>query len=114
MAAHVHSVVWIRREDAGEYLEQLSGSLSRQSVTSMSEPGHRIVAGNRLNGETNRFLERFLGARAQSAQDGFDLGEGLLDRREVGRVRAARRAAGSDGLQVPGECGRLCGRSGGP
>ena len=67
-------------------LEQLSGSLSRQSVTSVGEPRHGIVAGNRLDGETNRFLERFLGARAQSAQDGFDLGEGLLDGSDVGRV----------------------------
>ena len=52
----------------------------------MSEPGHGIVWGNGLDGEANRFLERLLGARAQSAQEGFDLGEGLLDRREVGRV----------------------------
>src|SRR5215831_10744353 len=68
-------------------LEQLSGSLSRQSVPSVSEPGRGIVAGNRLDGETNGFLERLLGARSQPAQDGFDLGERLLNGREVGRVR---------------------------
>jgi hypothetical protein len=52
-------------------LEHLSGTLSRQSVASMSEPGHGIVAGNGLDGETNRLLERLLGAGAQSTQDGF-------------------------------------------
>jgi hypothetical protein len=67
-------------------LEQLSGSLSRQSVPGVGEPRRCVVAGNRLDGEANRFLERLLGAGSQSAQDGFDLGEGLLDRREVGRV----------------------------
>src|SRR5262245_12659955 len=57
-------------------LEQLSGSLSRQSVASMGEPRCCIVAGNRLDGEANRFLKRLLGAGSQSTQDGFALGEG--------------------------------------
>ena len=68
-------------------IEQLSGSLSRQSVPSVGEPRRGIVWGNRLDGKANRFLERLLGARPQSAQDGLDLGERLLDGREVGRVR---------------------------
>ena len=48
-------------------LEQLSGSMSRQSVPSVGEPRRGIVWGNRLDGEANRFLERLLGARPQSA-----------------------------------------------
>ena len=35
---------------------------------------------------THRLPERLLGAGAEPAQDGLDLGERLLDRREVGRV----------------------------
>src|SRR5262245_32925981 len=75
------------RRVAQDRLERLSDSLSRQGIPSMSEPGRRIVAGNGLDGEADRLLERLLGARAQSAQEGFDLGERLLDGSDVGRVR---------------------------
>src|SRR5262245_47699707 len=70
---------------SSETLEQLSGSLSRQSVPSMGEPRCCIVRGNRLDSEANCFLERLLGAGSQSTQDGFALGERLLDGCEVGR-----------------------------
>ncbi len=45
----------------------------------MGEPGRRIAAGNRLDGEANRFLERLLGAGAQPTSDRLELGDGLLN-----------------------------------
>ena len=67
-------------------LEQLSDRLSRKNVPGVGEPRRGVVAGNRLDGEANCFLERLLRARAQAAQDGFDLRERLLNGREVRRI----------------------------
>ncbi len=69
-----------------QILEQLSGSLSRQGVASVGEPGERILVSDRLNRHPHGLPECLLGAGAEPAQDGLDLGERLLDRREVGRV----------------------------
>jgi len=67
-------------------LEQLSGSLIRQGVTRMGEPSDGIVVGTGLDGQADRLLERVVGACTESPQERLDLGERLLDRREVGRV----------------------------
>jgi hypothetical protein len=65
-------------------LEQLSSSLSRQGVTRMGKPSDCIVVGNGLDRQAHRFLERFVGAGPKSPQYRLDLGERLLDGREIG------------------------------
>ena len=52
----------------------------------MDEPASRIVGGNGFNGQANGLLEGVLGAGAEAAQDRFELGERLLDRREIWRI----------------------------
>ena len=69
------------------HLEQLSGILSRQGVTSMGKPCRRILVSDRLNCHPHGLPECLLGAGTEPAQNGLDLGERLLDRREVRRVR---------------------------
>ena len=64
-------------------LEQLSSSFRRQGVTRVGEPRDHIVAGNAFESPVDRVLERFVDAGAQSAQPCLELGERLLDRREV-------------------------------
>src|SRR5512142_1873219 len=58
-------------------LEQLSGSLGRQSVADVGEPSHGIIGSDRLDCYLHGVPERLFGASAQSAQDGLELGEGL-------------------------------------
>ena len=68
---------------------------------------YRILAGNSLDGEADRFLERLRGTGSESAQDGLDLGECLFDRREVrrvGREEEQRAVAGLKGLANAGGC----------
>ena len=65
-------------------LEQLSGRLGRQSVASMRKPRRRILLGDGLDCHPHRLPERLLGASADPAQDGLDLGKRLFDGREVG------------------------------
>src|SRR6516225_6477318 len=67
-------------------LEQLSDSWSRQGVTGVGEPRNRIVGSDRLYCHPHGFPERLLGASAQSAQDGLELGKRLFDWRAVGGV----------------------------
>src|SRR5215813_1158157 len=67
-------------------LQQLSDSWSRQGIASMGEPRDRIIAGDRLDRYPHGLPERLLATSAEPAQNSFDLGECLLDRREIGRV----------------------------
>ena len=64
-------------------LEQLSGRLGRQSVAGVGKPRRRILLGDGLNCHPHRLPERLLGASADPAQDGLDLGKRLFDGREV-------------------------------
>ena len=67
----------------------------------MGKPGGDIVVSNGLNGQADGLLEGLLGARSQAAQQRLELGERLLDRREIGRVRRQEEqlaAAGFYGL----------------
>ena len=52
----------------------------------MGEPRDGILWGDRLDRHPHSLPERLTGASAEPAQNGFDLRECLLDRREVGRV----------------------------
>jgi hypothetical protein len=53
----------------------------------MGIPSGSIAGGNRLDSQSHRLLERFLRAGAQTAQDGLELGERLLDGVEIRGVR---------------------------
>lgn len=52
----------------------------------MGEPSSRIVAGDRRNGQMHGLLEDVLRPRPESPQDRLELGEGLLNGREVRRI----------------------------
>ncbi len=52
----------------------------------MGEPCQGIIGRDRLDRHPHGLREGLVGAGAQLAQDSLDLGECLLDRREVGRV----------------------------
>ena len=52
----------------------------------MGEPGGGIFARNGVHGQAHRLHEGLVSAGAQPAQDRLELGERLLDGREVGRV----------------------------
>src|SRR5262249_62072599 len=91
----------------GTSIQQLSSSSIRQGIPRMGEPRGSIVAGNGREDQADRFLERFMGASAQPAQDGLDLGKRLLDRRAVRgvgwqeeQVAAARREGLANALSL--------------
>jgi hypothetical protein len=63
------------------FLEQ-AGRIRRGRATRSRQRG----SSNASRPRTPRVLERFPRAGARAAQDGLELGDGLLDRRGVGRV----------------------------
>ena len=71
----------------------------------MGKPSRRILRSNRLDGQTDGLLEGLVGAGAEATQDGLELGEGLLDRRQVrgvGRQEEQGAAARRQGLADAG------------
>ena len=59
--------------------------LSGQGIADVGEPSSRVIGGDRADRHVHRLHQRLAGAGAESAQEGLDLRERLLDRRAVGR-----------------------------
>jgi len=73
----------------------------------MTEPAMRVLRCDRIERHSQGIEQRLTGAGGQPPQDGLELGERLLDGRQIGRVGGQEDELAATGLNDLPDGGRL-------